>query len=77
MPIGWQHRVLCQKIRGHYAYYGIIGNSGGLNSFYWEVRHAWREWLSRRSRAGHIRWDRYTEMLERMPLPEPRIIHAI
>ena len=26
-PIPEQHQTLCQKLRGHYAYYGITGNS--------------------------------------------------
>ena len=26
-PIGEQHHALCQKLRGHFAYYGITGNS--------------------------------------------------
>ena len=76
MPIEWQHQALCQKIRGHYAYYGIIGNCGSLNSFFWEVRRIWREWLSRRSRKAYIPWPRYEEMLQRMPLPTPRIVHS-
>ncbi len=28
-PVAEQHRLLCQKLRGHYAYYGITGNHPG------------------------------------------------
>jgi hypothetical protein len=28
-----QQRTLCQKLRGHYAYYGITGNSSELSAF--------------------------------------------
>src|SRR5262249_58941071 len=28
-----QQRTLCQKLRGHYAYYGITGNSSALSAF--------------------------------------------
>ena len=44
-----QHRALEQKLRGHYGYYGIIGNSRALARFFWEVNHVWRKWLDRRS----------------------------
>ena len=77
MPVAWQHQALRRKIRGHYAYYGITGNSGSLNSFYWAVRRMWRDWLSRRSRAGFIPWARYVRLLERLPLPVPVILHRV
>jgi len=74
MSVGWQHQALRRKIRGHYAYYGITGNSGSLNSFYWEVRRTWREWLSRRSRKAFIPWSHYVRLLSRFPLPAP-VVH--
>ena len=77
MPVGWQHQALRRKIRGHYAYYGITGNSGSLNSFYWEVRRMWREWLSRRSRKAFIPWGRYVRLLSRFPLPAPVVVHRV
>lgn len=32
-PIDVQHRTLSQKVRGHYAYYGITGNARALGNF--------------------------------------------
>ena len=32
LPIEDQHRKLCQKLRGHYGYFGIIGNSASLST---------------------------------------------
>ena len=50
-PIEEQHAVLCQKLRGHAGYYGIVGNSPSLSRFYHEVLKVWRKWLMRRRRA--------------------------
>ncbi len=29
------------KLRGHYAYYGVAGNSVALSKFLWEVERRW------------------------------------
>jgi hypothetical protein len=39
------------------------------------VRHSWRKWLSRRSQASGIDWQRLLELEKRFPLPRPRIMH--
>lgn len=36
-PVAEQHRVLSRKLRGHYAYYGITGNTDALTRFRHEV----------------------------------------
>ena len=36
-PIVEQHEKLSQKVRGHYAYYGITGNARALHWFLWAV----------------------------------------
>jgi hypothetical protein len=75
-PIQEQHRVLVLKLRGHYSYYGIIGNFAALDSFRRWARELWCKWLSRRSRAS----PGPTAMgvsLDAYPLPRPRITHAV
>jgi RNA-directed DNA polymerase len=76
-PVPAQHRALSQKLRGHYAYYGVMWNWQRLASFHWEVRRAWRKWLSRRSSAARRKctWAWMRALLERLPLPPPRIVH--
>ena len=37
LPIDQQQQKLNQKLRGHYAYYGVTGNSEALTRFYHEV----------------------------------------
>lgn len=71
-----QHSSLARKLRGHYNYYGITGNSRSLGRFRDEVRRAWRKWLDRRSNSKQMRWDRYVLLLKRYPLPPPRIVHS-
>jgi len=75
-PLGEQQRALTQKLQGHYAYYGITGNIRCLNSFCYEVRKVWHKWLSRRSRGQPMTWERFNSLLQRHPLPLPRIVHS-
>jgi len=77
LPLATQHHTLCQKLTGHFAYYGITGNSVALCDFRWAVVGIWRKWLSRRRRRGTIAWDQFTRMLERFPLPPPRVVHSV
>ena len=75
-PLGEQQRILAQKLNGHYAYYGITGNSKCLASFLYQVTRIWRKWLMRRSRGQYISWERFLRMLQRYPLPTARIVHS-
>ena len=70
--IGEQHQALGQKLRGHFAYYGIIGNLRSLQRFRYQVLRVWRKWLSRRHRGGGWPWPRFNELLRQLPLPVPR-----
>ena len=72
-PLREQCRMLSQKLRGHYGYYGIPGNSTALGRFRFEVVRIWRKWLSRRSDRAHIPWARWQRLAARYALPEPRI----
>ena len=76
-PLSVQHHTLSQKLTGHYAYYGITGNSVALSRFRWYVIRIWRKWLSRRRRSGTIPWHRFTRLLEQYPLPPPIAIHSV
>jgi RNA-directed DNA polymerase len=76
-PMAAQHQTLCQKLRGHFAYYGITGSSVALSRFRWVVIRIWRKWLSRRRRKGTIPWDEFTRMMERYALPPPIPIHSV
>jgi RNA-directed DNA polymerase len=61
-------------LRGHYAYYGLPSNWHRLDTFYDEVRRLWYRVLQRRSQRS-LSWARFYHLLERSPLPTPRITH--
>jgi group II intron reverse transcriptase/maturase len=69
-----QQRTLAQKLRGHFGYFGITGNYEALQRFWLEVRRAWQRWLNRRSQRARMNWERMNKLLERYPLPQPRIV---
>lgn len=77
LAIREQHRVLCQKVQGHYAYYGITHNADALARFHREVVARWRLSLARRNRLRSLSWPRMARLLERYPLPQPRIKHSM
>jgi group II intron reverse transcriptase/maturase len=71
-----QHRMLSQKLRGHYGYFGITANMRALEQCRYRVERMWRKWLSRRSQRGRVTWERFKRWPERFQLPKPRIYHS-
>jgi len=76
-PIKQQHQTLSQKLQGHYGYYGLTGNYAGLDRVKRIVVGIWGKWLSRRSWRGYLSWSRLGELLGRLPLPAPRVVHSV
>ena len=74
-PIADQHKALSRMLSGHFAYFGITGNSRRLRNLLHKVERIWHKWLSRRSRASYITWDWFSRFLKRWPLPQPHIVH--
>jgi group II intron reverse transcriptase/maturase len=72
-----QQEALGQKLRGHYGYFGIPGNYGVIADFFCEVQAVWRKWLDRRSQRASMPWERMRRLLERYPLPKPRITRPL
>jgi group II intron reverse transcriptase/maturase len=77
LPVAEQHQTLSQKLRGHDAYYGITGNSRMLQRLRHAVGRAWKKWLSQRSWDGRLTWDLFARLLQRFPLPPPRVVHSV
>lgn len=75
-PLREQQQQLSRMMRGHYAYYGLTGNRRQLVNYARQVERAWRFWLNRRSRSPDMPWRRFKRVLERYPLPVPRIVHS-
>lgn len=72
-----QYRILCQKLRGHFQYYGIRGNYPRLAALFRYAEGAWRYWLSRRGHRHPPAGVQLERLRARYPLPVPRIVHAI
>ena len=72
-PIPQQHATLVSKIRGHYGYYGRRGNYRALSRYVRLVTKIWRKWLGRRSWQSGLTWAQFNRLLDRHPLPRPRI----
>lgn len=75
-PLRMQWRALKQKMNGHYAYYGIAFNSRALGRFFYCATIAWWTALQRRSQRG-FPWAKMAAVLQRMPLPLPRVIRML
>jgi RNA-directed DNA polymerase len=73
-PVEEQHRTLTKKLNGHYAYYGITSNFDQISRFFYLAHFAWHAALARRSQRG-MPWRTMEKLLERYPLPAPRIVH--
>ncbi len=70
-----QHQKLCNMLTGHFAYFGISGNSRRIAGLRHQAVCSWRKWLSRRSSKSYIPWAAFSGILERFPLPNARIVH--
>ena len=77
LPIAEQHQKLTEKLRGHYGYYGIIGNYFSLQQFREGARGIWRRRLSRRRRDGTMTWAEFLRLEKRYSLPRARVVHGL
>jgi RNA-directed DNA polymerase len=69
-PLEVQQRALGVKLRGHYGYFGRIGNRGRLWHFLYAACRAWWRGLRRRSQRG-LSWATMYRLLQRYPLQTP------
>lgn len=73
VPVAEQYAWLCQVLRGHYRYYGLIFNGKSLHQFYQQVRRMWFKALKRRSQKSRLNWTKFGRLLIVFPLPTPTI----
>jgi hypothetical protein len=67
--------TLASKLRGHYQYYGVSGNSRAISNFYFQTQKMLHKWLNRRSQKKTMNWKKFAEYLQHYPLPKPSIKH--
>lgn len=77
MDLKEQQLKLRQKLLGHYAYYGITTNYDELYKVWEAVKALWKKWLGKRSQKSYLNWKKFRYILERYPLPRPRVVHSI
>jgi group II intron reverse transcriptase/maturase len=71
LPIAEQWESLGAKLRGHFNYFGIVGNRGRLVAVRHELYGIWRNWLNRRSQRARVTWAKMRLLSQRYPLPLP------
>ncbi len=77
-PLSEQHASLVRRLRGHFRYFGVNGNSRSLQCGRHYATRAWLKWLRRRSQRGRrLNWKRFNAYLAAFPLPQSRIYVAI
>jgi hypothetical protein len=72
-PLNTQHLMLVKKLKGHYGYYGIAGNFPALPGS--STRSTDLAEGTCASVTATLPWTKMARILERFPLPPPRIVH--
>jgi len=71
-----QHKKLCQKLRGHYNYFGVTFNSQAIHVVYRWAQRQWHKWLNRRGGKSRS-WNDFKRGIgNSFPFPPPRIYHS-
>jgi len=65
------------KLRGHYNYYGVSGNSRMISRFGYVSFRALKKWLNRRSQHKSFTWKQLNEYRDNHPLARPCIVHNL
>lgn len=64
---------VASKLQGHFTYYGVTDNSVGIGRYAHETKLLLFKWLDRRGKRGSMNWEKFCKLLEKFPLPKPRI----
>lgn len=69
--------TLQAKLRGHYQYYGISGNSRMIHCYDQIAKRLVLKWVNRRSQKVSFIWEGFNAYLRHYPLPKPCIVHKL
>lgn len=76
LPVRQLVQALNTRLRGHYNYYGVIGNHASLRSYFHQVTRLLKKWLGRRSQKSRMTWEKFSVLLKRFPLEDARITES-
>lgn len=76
LPVRQLVKALNARLRGHYNYYGVIGNHRSLRSYFHQVTRLLKKWLGRRSQKSRMTWAKFSALLKRFPLEDARITES-
>ena len=62
------------KLQGHYNYYGIAGNSKGIEQFFDGTMRIWYRCLNRRSQHRSYTWEGFKEMTKQYGILKPKVV---
>jgi len=61
------------KLRGHYNYFGVIGNYLSLEQFYYHVQKTLFKYLNRRGQRRSYNWEGFNQLIVQFQLAKPHI----
>ena len=70
-------RKLNRSLTGYYNYYAVTHNMKTVDLFHHLVVKQLFYWLNRRSQKKSYSWDKFNELLKRVPIPRPRLRHNL
>jgi len=74
LPTSEIMETVARKLMGHYAYYGVTGNSQSIGDYFYHVKRLLFKWMGRRGKRGSLSFEKFKLLLKRFPLPGPRIL---
>jgi group II intron reverse transcriptase/maturase len=72
-----QHHGLTIRLRGVYNAWGITGNYPSLSKLRHQAERLWLKWWNRRGGQPQSWTDFQRRILNRLPLPSPRLVHSV
>jgi hypothetical protein len=76
-PIKVLIEKLNRKLRGHYNYYGVIGNYEAMHKFREYVLERLKATLNRRGANKDLTEEQFRRLLRIYPVILPRIVHRV
>ena len=69
--IPWIMKTMAAKLRGHWNYYGVIGNQASQWEFFRQITGILYKWLNRRSQRTSYTWAGLRDLFKQYAVPKP------